>query len=156
MTHCRKWPPAGSYVRAVARKELQGHPMCQEDTGWGANGWSWEGPWPLAPRLRPLLEGERQPRGLCFLGWWCKKGFFAQCAGQRLQGTQGALHTHLGMSGAGRRQRTLSTQPAPGPPQKSSLEIIFVVEKKQMRRNCSFKGGGDGGRFQRCCRWRGT
>lgn len=100
----------------------------------------------LAPRRRPQWPRRRvTAQGPVLPGWvggWSARGC-AQPAGRRLQGTQRALYTPLEMSGAGSRQGTESTQPAPGLPPKSRLEKRFIVEKKKMKRNC-FSGGGGG------------
>lgn len=50
----------------------------------------------------------------------------------RLQGTPGALHAHLETSETGSGQGTTSTKRAPGPPQKSRLEIISPVEEEKL------------------------
>lgn len=63
---------------------------------------------------------------------------------RRLQGTQGALHTHLQMSGAGSRQGTESTQPAPGLPPKSRLEKTLYRGKGENEEKRLFRGVGAG------------
>lgn len=88
VTHCRKWPPAGIYVRDAARKELQGHPMCQKGTGWGANGWSWEGCWLQSGRQRPHQPGRRvTAQGPVLPGWVVQEGLFGS-----VWGTEDARH----------------------------------------------------------------
>lgn len=116
----------------------------------------------LAPRWRPQWSRRRvTAQGPVLSGWvGGVPGILLSLPGWRLQGTQGALNTHLEMHGARSRQGTEPTQPAPGLLQKSRLEKCFIVAKKKMKRNCFFGGGGgsgNGGSLQKgCCRWCGA
>lgn len=50
----------------------------------------------------------------------------------RLQGAGEALHMHLEVSEARSSPGTMSTERAPGPPQKYRLEITFTAEKEKL------------------------
>lgn len=119
VTHCGKQPPAGSSVRDVTRKELQG----TDDVPGGQEPLQALGDRSQESRLRAQWAPS-EPRALVIWVVW---------------------------SQASSCQRAASTQPAPGPSPKSR-KIIFTVEKKERRRNSSFRGQSG---WQCCGRWPG-